>query len=86
MEDRILYFIILIILIFFYKRRTSIGFLKFLNEAADENKVKHDEVINPDLSINKKLDDDVKGYRTDNKVLKWIIIIYVIYGILEFFL
>ena len=83
-EDKILYFVILIILIYFYKKRTSWGFLKFLQEEGKEKKI--DNIINEDLSINEKLEDEVKGYKSDSKILGWIIVIYLIYGILELLL
>ena len=83
-EDRILYFVILIILVYFYRKRTSWGFLKFLQETAKEKKI--DNIANDDLSINDKLDDEVKGFKHDNKILGWIIVIYLIYGILELLL
>ena len=79
-EDRILYFVILIILIYFYKRRTSIGFLKFLSEIGKEKKI---NPINNDLSTNERLDEEVKGYKLDSKALGWIIVIYLIYGLIE---
>ena len=83
-EDRIFYFIILIILIYFYKKRTSLGFLKFLYEKGKEKKI--NDIVDEDLNINKKLDDDVKGYKSDNKILGWIIVLYLIYGLLELLL
>tara|TARA_Y100000591_G_C21258973_1_gene417162 strand:+ start:185 stop:445 length:261 start_codon:yes stop_codon:yes gene_type:complete len=83
-EDTILYFVILITLIYFYQKRTSIGFLKFLNEKAKEKKI--DNPVDYDLNIDKNLDEDVKGYKEDSKVLGWIIVIYLIYGLLELLL
>ena len=82
--ELILYFTILFILIYFYKKRTSIGFLKFILEKGKKKKI--DKVVNEDLSINNKLNEDVNGYKEENKVLKWIIIIYIIFGLLELIL
>jgi len=51
-----------------------------------EKKKKIDNIVNDDLSINEKLDEEVKGYKYDNKILGWIIVIYLIYGLLELLL
>jgi len=83
-EDRILYFVILIVLVYFYRKRTSWGFLKFLQETGKEKKL--EEIVNDDLSINEKLDEEVKGYKHYNKILGWIIVLYLIYGLLELLL
>ena len=83
-EDRILYFVILIFLVYFYRKRTSWGFLKFLQESGKQKKI--DNIVNDDLSINEELDEEVKGYKYDNKILGWIIVIYLIYGLLELLL
>jgi len=76
-----LYFVILITLVYFYYKRNSWGFLKFIQDAGKEKKI--DNVVNDDLSINEKLDEEVKDYKYDNKILGWIIIIYLIYGLME---
>jgi len=76
-----LYFVILITLVYFYYKRTSWGFLKFIQDAGKEKKI--DNVVNDDLSINEKLDEEIKDYKYDNKILGWIIIIYLIYGLME---
>lgn len=76
-----LYFVILITLVYFYYKRTSWGFLRFIQDTGKEKKI--DNVVNDDLSINEKLDEEVKDYKYDNKILGWIIIIYLIYGLME---
>ena len=80
-EGTIIYFVILAVLIYFYKKRTSWGFLKFLVEKGIEKKI--DKIVNDDLSIHENLYEDVKGYKLDNKVLGWIIVIYLIFGLTE---
>ena len=79
-----LYFLILITLVYFYYKRTSWGFLRFIQDTGKEKKI--DNVVNDDLSINEKLDEEVKDYKYDNKILGWIIIIYLIYGLMELFM
>ena len=59
-------------------------FLNFFRKV--EKKKKIDNIVNDDLSINEKLDEEVKGYKYDNKILGWIIVIYLIYGLLELLL
>ena len=56
-------------------------FLNFFRKV--EKKKKIDNIVNDDLSINEKLDEEVKDYKYDNKILGWIIIIYLIYGLME---
>ena len=46
-------------------------------------KKKIDKIVNDDLSIHENLHEDVKGYKLDNKVLGWIIVIYLIFGLIE---
>ena len=85
-EDVVLYFLILSVLIYFYQKRTSWGFLKFLHETAADKKISSSDIIKDNLKINEKLSEDVKGYKKDANALKWIIIVYLIYGVLELFL
>ena len=85
-EDVVLYFLILSVLIYFYQKRTSWGFLKFLHETAADKKISPSDIIKDNLKINEKLSEDVKGYKEDTNALKWIITVYLIYGVLELFL
>jgi len=85
-EDVVLYFLILSVLIYFYQKKTSWGFLKFLQETAADKKISSSDIIKDNLKINEKLSEDVKGYKKDTNALKWIIIVYLIYGVLELFL
>ena len=57
------------------------GWVKNLSEVADKKKIKLDEVIDNVGKVNEELEDDVKGYFLDTKVLGWIIIIYLAIGL-----
>ena len=57
------------------------GWVKNLSEVADEKKIKVEEVIDNVGKVNEELEDDVKGYFLDTKVLGWIIIIYLAIGL-----
>ena len=78
---KIIYFIILFVLIYFYYKRSGMGWVKNLSEVADKKKIKLDEVIDNVGKVNEELEDDVKGYFLDTKVLGWIIIIYLAIGL-----
>ena len=68
----------------FIEKEQAGAFLNFFKKQLKKKKI--DNIVNDDLSINDKLDDEVKGFKYDNKILGWIIIIYLIYGILELLL
>jgi len=61
-----LYFVILITLVYFYYKRTSWGFLKFIQDAGKEKKI--DNVVNDDLSIMKNL---MKKLKITNMIIKY---------------
>tara|TARA_B100000579_G_C22780910_1_gene829246 strand:- start:60 stop:320 length:261 start_codon:yes stop_codon:yes gene_type:complete len=83
--EKIVYFIILFVLIYFYNKRSGMGWIKNLSEVAKEKKIKTSDIIDNEGRVSEKLEDDAKGYFLDTKVLGWIIIAYIIFGIIEYF-